>query len=246
MKKIAIIVGVILVSVSLGFAQIQEKNIRITSDDRFVLSGRYYTPNQPGPGILLLHQCNRKGPLTGYEGLAPLLAEEGFHVLMLDSRGFGNSRDKQYRDYHTQMELIDTKVRQDVEAAYQFLISQKGVDKNIVGVAGASCGTPQAISLAKNHPEIRTLVFISGSYMGLEGVESDYETLTDRPSLAIYSEEDRYNTPESMQTAFAKSNHKSSKLIVYKGNVHGTPLFERDKDLEREIAIWFIAHLLTN
>ena len=224
MKKAIVIAGLLLIPGAVAWAQIREQEVQITSADGFALHGYYFISEQPGPGMLLVHQCNRDGSLTGYEELAPLLAAEGFHVLMLDSRGFGKSRGEPYRDYHAQMDLIDTKVAQDVEAAYQFLVSQRGVDQNKVGVVGASCGTWQAIPLAVDHSEIQTLVFLSGSYLGLEAIERDYEALTDRPILAIYSEEDRYGTPASMRAAFAKSRHKASKLIVYKGDVHGTAL----------------------
>ena len=232
-----------LISTLVAWGQIKKNEVKITSADGFKLTGYYYSPEQPGPAILLLHQCNLKTPITGYEDIAPLLAKEGFHVLLLDSRGFGKSRDSQYKNYHDKMDIIDTKVNDDVEAAYQFLISQNGVKKSRIGIVGASCGTYQAISLAKNHPDILTLVFISGSYLDLENVVQDYEEISDRPILAIYSEEDRYRTPESMRTAFAKSRNKASKLITYKGNLHGTPLFEHDSDLEHKVVKWFKTHL---
>ncbi len=219
------------------------QDAEITSEDGFVLRGSYFSPGRSGPGVLLLHQCNRRGALTGYEGMAPMLAAEGFHVLMLDSRGFGRSRDDRYRDYHAQMDLIDAKVGADVEAAFRFLLSRSGVDRTSAAVVAASCGTWQSIPLAAAHPEIRALVFISGSYLDLDDVVNVYESLTDRPILAIYSEGDRYRTPESMRTAFAKSRHPASKLIAYKGNLHGAPLLELDDDLERQIAEWLGARL---
>ncbi len=243
MKKIKYILIIFLVSTQMALGQIQRDEVKITSTAGFKLTGYYYSSGKPGPGILLLHQCNLKTSITGYEDIAPLLAKEGLHVLLLDSRGFGKSRDDKYKDYRTQMDLIDTKVPDDVEAAYQFLVSQGNVDKNKIGVIGASCGSYQAISLAKDHPEILTLVFISGSYLDLENVVQDYEEINDRPILAIYSEQDRYRTPESMRAAFAKSRNKDSKLITYKGDVHGTPLLKHDANLQNEIVIWFKAHL---
>ena len=245
MKKTLCIAGLLVFPVVVAWAQQQEQVVQITSADGFALTGYYFAAAQPGPGILLVHQCNRRGARTGYEDLAPRLAAAGMHVLLLDSRGFGKSRDEQYRDYHAQADLIDTKVPQDVEAAYQFLVSRRGVDQNNIGVVGASCGTWQAIPLARDHAEIRTLVFISGSYLGLDAVERAYETLLDRPILAVYSEDDRYGTPASMRAAFAQSLHPASKLIVYKGDIHGTPLFASDSDLEREIVAWFSTHLRT-
>lgn len=217
--------------------------VSITSKDGFVLKGHFYSANNAGPGILLLHQCNRRGPLTGYENLAASLANAGFHVLMLDSRGFGASVNAQYRNFHAQMDLIEQHVPDDVEAAYRFLTAQSGLDKQKIGVVGASCGTSLAMQLAKRHAEIRALVFLSGSYLGMAEIEADYEALTHLPVLCIYSEEDRYCTPESMRAAFTNSKNKDSKIVAYKGNLHGAPLFAHDKNLEDEIVKWFAAQL---
>jgi hypothetical protein len=58
---------------------------------------------------------------------------------------------------------------------------------------------------------------------------------THLPVLCIYSEDDRYRTPESMRAAFAKSKNQYGKIVAYKGNLHGTPLFAHDRNLENEI-----------
>lgn len=215
------------------------KEVKITSADGFILNAFYYDPVSEGPGVLLIHQCDRKGEKTGYEELASALVKEGFHVLILDKRGYGKSRDDIYKDFHTQMDLINPKVNDDIEASFQFLISQEKVTKNTIGVSGASCGTNNAITLAKKHSEIKALVFISGSYSKIGRDDSDYKEIVNRPVLAVYSEEDRFKAPEAMKLAFEKSQHPKSKLMVYKNNAHGTPLFEYDPDLLRSVVEWY-------
>jgi len=51
----------------------------------------------------------------------------------------------------------------DVDVAYSYLVSQPGVDAHIVGAGGASCGVNQAIHLAIRHPEVKSLVLLSGN-----------------------------------------------------------------------------------
>jgi len=51
----------------------------------------------------------------------------------------------------------------DVHVAYSYLVSQPGVDAHIVGAGGASCGVNQAIHLAIRHPEVKSLVLLSGT-----------------------------------------------------------------------------------
>jgi dienelactone hydrolase len=190
-----------------------------------------------------LHQCDRRGPLTGYEQLAERLARAGFNVLVPDGRGFGDSRNEQYQDFHSQMSLTEPKVPQDVEAVYKFLSSRKEVDKTKIGLAGASCGVRQAIRLAATRPEIRALVFISGAYSLTGPIAEDYNKLTNIPVLNMYGEQDKFGAPAAMKDSFERSKNEYSKLLIFKGNRHGTPLFAQDVNLEQEIVAWFVTHL---
>lgn len=225
------------------FAQIDVSKVTIESEDQFKLSAQYYSSGKTGPGILLFHQCNRRGPLTGYEQLAEMLAKAGYNVLVPDGRGFGESRNEQYRDFHSQMSLIEPRVPQDIEAFYKFLSSRKAVDSTRIGLAGASCGARKAIRLAAAHPEIRTMVLISGAFNTAGPLAKTYQQRAEMPVLSIFSENDRYGTPAAMQFAFQSSKNENSKLLVYKGDKHGTPLFEQDRQLEQEVLAWYIAHL---
>ncbi len=225
------------------FAQVEVRQVSIASNDRFQLQAKYYFGATGGPGILLLHQCDREGPLTGYEKLAGKLAGAGFNVLVPDRRGYGESRDEHYRDFHSQMSLIEPTVAGDMEAIFGFLSSQSEIDKTRIGVTGASCGVRHAIRLAANHPEIRAMVFVSGAYNPKGRLADDYVKLANIPVLSMYSERDRYGTPAAMRHAFENSNNEYSKLLVYKGNKHGTPLFEQDVNLENEISMWLVTNL---
>jgi len=51
----------------------------------------------------------------------------------------------------------------DIDAAYAWLTSQAGVDKTRMAAAGASCGANQSVHLARRHPEVRTVVLLSGA-----------------------------------------------------------------------------------
>jgi len=46
-------------------------------------------PEKPGPGVLLLHQCNRQRKV--WDDLAARLAAAGFHAMTVDLRGYGDS-----------------------------------------------------------------------------------------------------------------------------------------------------------
>ena len=64
------------------------RTIDLTSPDGIALKASYL-PGRPGPGILLLHACNRDR--SSWNDLATEAAARGFHVLALDYRGYGQS-----------------------------------------------------------------------------------------------------------------------------------------------------------
>src|SRR4029077_1480413 len=101
--------------------------VTLKAADGTKLAATYYAGDQPGPGILLLHQCNKDR--SSWNGLAESLAKEGFHVLTLDYRGYGESGGKRHLDLPDQerVKVVDEVWPGDVDAAYAYLKSQPGV-----------------------------------------------------------------------------------------------------------------------
>src|SRR5215470_8190619 len=63
--------------------------VDLTAADGTKLKASYFSAGKPGPGVLLLHQCNRQRRI--WDGLALQLKAAGINVLTLDLRGFGES-----------------------------------------------------------------------------------------------------------------------------------------------------------
>ena len=63
--------------------------VDIKSAAGVTLKATYFPSARPGPAIVLLHACNKDR--TSWTPLATNLAAQGFHVLTLDFRGFGES-----------------------------------------------------------------------------------------------------------------------------------------------------------
>ena len=122
------------------------RTIDLTSPDGIALKASYFPAGRPGPGILLLHACNRDR--SSWNGLATAAAARGFHVLALDYRGYGQSGGTKSDDPQQQQWIADREWPGDIDAAYAWLTSQPGVDKTRMGAAGASCGVNQAVQLA--------------------------------------------------------------------------------------------------
>ena len=63
--------------------------VDLPAPDGVILKASFFAAAQPGPGVLLLHQCNRQRKV--WDDLAGRLAASGVNVLTMDFRGFGES-----------------------------------------------------------------------------------------------------------------------------------------------------------
>ena len=130
------------------------RTIDLKSPDGIPLKASYFSPGRPGPGILLLHACNRDR--SSWNDLAMEASARGFHVLALDYRGYGQSGGTRSDDPQQRQWIADREWPGDLDTAYTWLTSQQGVDKTRMAAAGASCGVDASVLLARRHPEVRT------------------------------------------------------------------------------------------
>src|SRR5258707_15375783 len=135
--------------------------VDLTAADGTKLKATFFSAGKPGPGVLLLHQCNQQR--KGWDGLATQLAAAGISVMTLDFRGYGESGGTAPKDLPQAegVKVLREKWPGDVDVAYSYLGSQPGGDAHIIGAGGAGCGVNQAIHLAIRHPEVESLVLLS-------------------------------------------------------------------------------------
>jgi dienelactone hydrolase len=212
----------------------EKKEVTIPSGDGFALKGTLYSAGKIGPGILLLHQCNADRQI--YDTLGTMLSTAGYNALTLDFRGFGGSKNAQYPDFASGRD----KMPGDVDEAYKFLTSQALVNKTVMGVIGGSCGVNQAIQAARRHPEIKTMVLLSG------GTDADGEMFIKNsakmPIFGAASEEDT-GAAASIKKIVGLSTNKDSQLTMLKGAGHAASMFAKEPDLQGDIVIWFRMNL---
>ena len=216
----------------------EKKEVTINADDGFALKATLYMGGKVGPGILLLHQCNADRQI--YDQLATMLSAAGYNALTLDFRGFGGSKSGEYADFASQRQKIQQKWPADVDAALKFLGSQNGVNKTLLGVVGGSCGVNQAIQAGRRHPEIRTLVLLSGG-TDAEG-EAYIKNSSKVPVFGAASEEDT-GAAASIKKIVGLSANRESQLTMFKDAGHAASMFAKQPDLEADIVIWFRSNL---
>ncbi len=232
MKRACFVTIILLVFATTMLAE--KKDVTITAADGFALKGTLYSAGKIGPGILLLHQCNADRQI--YDTLGTMLSAAGYNALTLDFRGFGGSKNAQYPDLASARD----KMPADVDAAFQFLTTQGLVNKTVLGVIGGSCGVNQAIQAARRHPEVKTLVLLSG------GTDGDGETFIKNaakmPIFGAASEEDT-NAAASIKKIVGLSTNRDSQITMLKGAGHAASMFEKEPDLQADIVIWFRTNL---
>ena len=236
MKKLWLAPMILVCFAITSFAE--KKEVTINADDGFGLKGTLYMGGKVGPGILLLHQCNADRQI--YDQLATMLSAAGYNALTLDFRGFGGSKSGEYADFASQRQKIQEKWPADVDAALKFLGSQNGVNKTLLGVVGGSCGVNQAIQAGRRHPEIRTLVLLSGG-TDAEG-EAYIKNSSKVPVFGAASEEDT-GAAASITKIVGLSANRESQLTMFKDAGHAASMFAKQPDLEADIVIWFRSNL---
>jgi len=216
-----------------------------------LLKATYFAAAKPGPGALLFHQSNRTR--QSWNDVAAQLAAAGISTLTVDSPGHGESPRR------------PDKRSIEIDASLEFLRSQPGVRRDLLGVAGAGVlGVENAVEAARRHPEsLKTLVLMSG--------ETDTEGLrflrasSGVPELFVVADDDEYPPiPEAMELLYVTASSPERKFVHYSaahdapwlwyepfdiGKVpasggHGTDLFGSHPELRDLVVDWFVTTLV--
>jgi tetratricopeptide (TPR) repeat protein len=228
-------------------AKTAERVIEVKSTDGTILKATYFAAAKPGPGVLLFHQSDRTR--SSWDDVAKQLAAAGINTLTVDLRRY--KEDKEWSAAE--------------DAALEFLASQPGVNRDIIGIGGAGAlGVDLCVETARRHAnQVKSLVLISGETSRRE-LQFLHEA-SQLPGLFVFSDDDEYPPEqEAMQLLYDTSSSLSKKLIHYsavkeapwlwyetsdgskvpaKGG-HGTDLFKPHPELRTIILDWFATTLI--
>ena len=222
-----------------SFAQ---RIVDLTASDGTKLKASYFAA-KPGPGVLLLHQCNRQRKV--WDDLAQQLSAAGINVLTLDYRGFGESAgdrfDKLPPDKAAQ--VMDEGFPGDIDAAFRYLISQPGVTHDVIGIGGASCGVNNSIQAARRHPEVKSLVLLSG------GTDLRGRQLLRQPKalpvfFAVADNDEFQPTVQVVEWLYSVSANPGKQFAHYQTGGHGADMFKVHPELEKAIVDWYVTTLI--
>jgi len=212
------------------------RDATIMAADGVLLKATFTPAAKPGPGVILFHQCN--SDRKAWNTLVPQLTAAGFHVLAFDYRGFGESGGERHLNLpvNDRIAILTNKWPGDIDAAFNFLLAQRGVDKNRIGAAGASCGVNQSIQLALIHSQVKSLVLLSGD---TDTAGRQFLRTADGLPIFAAASDDDGNAVPLMRWILAFSHNARNKFAQFKAAGHGTNMFAVEKGLEPMIVEWF-------
>src|SRR5437773_6187387 len=232
--------------------------VDLKASDGAILKASYFAAAKPGPGVLLFHQSNRTR--KEWDDLGAQLAAAGINTLTFDVRGHGESGGQESRG-----EARKKQWPLDLDAAFQYLISQPGVKRDVIGIGGAGViGVENSVETARRHSDqVKSLVLLSGetSRDGLQFLQQASQL----PELFVFSDDDEYPPiQQAMGLLYVTASSPSRKLVHYSaskdapwkwyepfdiGKVsatggHGTDLFKGHPELPGIIVDWFVTTLI--
>lgn len=252
--------AVLIFAVSANAARLQQSppaaphTVDLKSADGTLLKATFFPAAKPGPGVLLFHQSNRTR--TSWDDVPRHLAAAGINTLTIDERGYGESGGKK--------ETRELYHDGDLDAAFEYLLSQPGVQRDVIGAGGAGwLGVDNSVETARRHPaEVKSLVLMSGETL-LPQLRF-LRQASRLPGLFVVSDDDEYPpTVEAMEWLYDCSASPQKQFIHYIGpkapwlwyetsdaskvpatGSHGTDLFKRHPELPTTIVDWFVTTLI--
>jgi len=224
-------------------ARCAEKVVDIPAPDGLKLKATYFSAKKPGPAVLLLHQCNRQRKV--WDQLGRQLAAAGINVLTFDYRGYGESQGERFDKLPPQEagRLQRDVWPGDIEAAFQYLQSQPGVKRDAIGAGGASCGVQNSIQVAMRHPEVKSLVLLSGPANA-----AARHFLRDARNLPVFfamADDDEFpDSPIAIQWLYSLDPNPGRRFIHYPTGGHGADMFATRPDLIDQIVQWYVTTLV--
>ena len=155
---------------------IKFEDVMIPSFDALRLHGWWMASSKDSATVVMIHGVKKNR--TDVLRAAVALRHAGFNVLVFDGRAHGNSEGRYvtYGYYE----------RRDVETAIQWLIAERGIDSDRIGLAGESMGAAIALQVAAESPFVRA-VWADSPFASLRRVTEEFASRVTRLPQVVLS-----------------------------------------------------------
>ncbi len=224
------------------------QTVAIDSPDGVKLVGSLYPAAKPNsPALLLLHQW--QSDRHSYDDFAKRMQARGFAVLSIDGRGFGEST-KRADGNTVSAGRTDADVKAmlgDVDAAFNYLKKQSNVDRNYIGIVGASYGSSLAVIFGAEHSKGLVIALLSPglNYFGNLAVEPALQKYGSDCAIFMAAAKDDPESAKAVDTLVSQwTQPERITRVVKDSGGHGTALFKVGlaDDLERFFKAYLLKH----
>lgn len=217
--------------------------VKIPTPDEQLLGAYYYTGEEKGAGVLILHDCAHTS--KSYIALGEKLSMNGLHTLALDFRGYGESSSEIFSHddlkknaknivaYQNDVAALTSYWELDVLTAFNYLRT-KVDNKKGIAVVSVGCAARYAVALAEKM-RVNSMVLITPEMN--YGAKERYKNLIDIPSYFINSSH-HIETFQTSKELFEWNGSKKSKIQIFKSDAHDYGLLRRNKYLIDDISAW--------
>jgi alpha-beta hydrolase superfamily lysophospholipase len=216
------------------------QRIQITTSDDVVLSANWVAATTTLGAVILVHMY----PSTkeSWMPFQDILAKRGLASLAFDLRGHGESTrtaSGQMIDYRKFTDDESVSSMEDIRAAYEWTV-KRGIERDRIGVAGASFGANIALRYLAENPQIPAALLLSPglAYHGI-GVEEVLDLVN--PHQAVQMIASKGDDDESVKAAdmiLKKLAVEIKGVRTLSDAGHGLRMFEGDAALMGESADW--------
>jgi pimeloyl-ACP methyl ester carboxylesterase len=221
----------------LYFQQTYAEEVNLVLKDNIEISGILKVINKEAPSVLLLHQCNRDQKM--WIPYTKELNSLGFNTLTFDMRGYGESKKDGFVLTEDNYNETTVHQRNDILEINTFW-RRKLPDSKFRVVIGASCGGAHSVKTLITNNDIKAMILLSPS-LREHWIEkkylAQYRNRKEIPIFVVASEDDK-NAVNAINELFTPNISSVSQKRIYKGHVHGEPLFALDPTLIKNSLNW--------
>jgi dienelactone hydrolase len=222
--------------------------VRLNAADDTGISAAYYAAiTNPAPGIILVHDYGKTR--DEWSTFVPALQSAGFAILAIDLRGHGESTRRLTAQgpkalaYHNFTPRDFQDMLLDLDAAYDWLIAQPGVNKNRIAIVGGGLGANLAIRYGAFNDEVAAFLLFSPGFI-YQDVRTDdvIAKLGNRPAHICVSQFDgfAFESCKRLTDIRVKAGNPAATndLTICSGDNHAAQMLTNVKQLPGVTVVW--------
>ncbi|MEI6082858.1 MAG: alpha/beta fold hydrolase [Verrucomicrobiota bacterium] len=224
------------------------RSINVTATDDLGIAATYYpVESNNAPAVVLLHSLGKNR--DEWSGIAPALQRNGIAALAIDLRGHGESKRRltadgpQLVDYHSFKPQDYQDMLMDINAAFDWLAEQPGINKQRIGIVGANLGANLALRYSAFNEDIAAILVFSPGLI-IQDVRTDtiITKIGKRPLHIAVASEDRGSLLSSKRLLELRKKAgqavEENELTVCTGNLQGTAIVTGTKGMPVVVFGW--------